>query len=177
MIGCRPYEWIAHNEHKPIVVSGFEPLDLLQSIVMLLRQLKGGEAKVENQYKRVVPWEGNRAALEGHGRGLRAASLLRMARLGLHLAVGTAHPRQATPNGTRNSALGARHPSHRSEGRAVRRGAEGRAEAAQCKLFGRECTPDRPVGALMVSSEGSCAAYHNYEHRKAAMVTSLSQTA
>ena len=60
VIGCRPYEWIAQNERKPIVVSGFEPLDMLQSIVMLLRQLKAGEAKVENQYKRVVPWEGNR---------------------------------------------------------------------------------------------------------------------
>src|SRR6202790_5090031 len=63
VIGCRPYEWIAQNERKPIVVSGFEPLDILQSVVMLLRQLKAGEARVENQYKRVVPWEGNRAAL------------------------------------------------------------------------------------------------------------------
>ncbi len=64
MIGCRPYEWIARNEGKPIVVSGFEPLDILQSIVMLLQQMRRGEAKVENQYKRVVPWEGNRAALK-----------------------------------------------------------------------------------------------------------------
>jgi hydrogenase expression/formation protein HypD len=52
------------NEGKPVVTSGFEPLDLLQSIVMLLRQLRAGEARVENQYKRVVPWEGNRAALK-----------------------------------------------------------------------------------------------------------------
>ena len=59
VIGCRPYEWIAKSEAKPIVVCGFEPLDLLQSIVMLLRQMRNGEAKVENQYKRVVPWEGN----------------------------------------------------------------------------------------------------------------------
>src|SRR5579883_441665 len=63
VIGCRPYEWIAKNEGRPVVVSGFEPLDLLQSIVMVLRQINAGEAKVENQYKRVVPWEGNRAAL------------------------------------------------------------------------------------------------------------------
>ncbi len=55
VIGCRPYEWIAKDQDKPIVVSGFEPLDMLQSIVMLLRQLKKGEARVENQYKRVVP--------------------------------------------------------------------------------------------------------------------------
>ena len=64
VIGCRPYEWIARHEGKPIVVSGFEPLDVLQSVVMLLRQLAAGEAKVENQYRRVVPWEGNRAALK-----------------------------------------------------------------------------------------------------------------
>ena len=63
VIGCRPYEWIARTEHKPIVVSGFEPLDLLQSIVMLLRQLGEGRTEVENQYTRVVPWEGKRAAL------------------------------------------------------------------------------------------------------------------
>ena len=63
VIGCRPYEWIARDEGKPIVVSGFEPLDILQSIVMLLRQMADGRAEVENQYTRVVPWEGNRAAL------------------------------------------------------------------------------------------------------------------
>src|SRR6202045_3273028 len=67
VIGCRPYEWIAQNERKPIVVSGFEPLDMLQSIVMLLRQLQRREATVENQYKRVVPWEGNPAALRAMG--------------------------------------------------------------------------------------------------------------
>jgi hydrogenase expression/formation protein HypD len=64
VIGCRPYGWIANNEGKPIVVAGFEPLDVLQSIVMLLRQLNENQRKVENQYKRVVPWEGNRAALK-----------------------------------------------------------------------------------------------------------------
>ena len=64
VIGCRPYEWVARNEGKPIVVSGFEPVDILQAVVMLLRQLKAGDARVENQYKRVVPWEGNRAALK-----------------------------------------------------------------------------------------------------------------
>ena len=63
VIGCRPYEWIAKNENKPVAVSGFEPLDILQSIVMVLRQLRANESKIENQYKRVVPWEGNRAAL------------------------------------------------------------------------------------------------------------------
>ncbi len=68
VIGCRPYEWIAASEKKPIVVSGFEPLDILQSIAMLLEQFRKGESKVENQYRRVVPWEGNRAALRAMAR-------------------------------------------------------------------------------------------------------------
>src|SRR6201996_122449 len=63
VIGCRPYEFIARDYGKPVVVSGFEPLDILQSLVMVLRQLRAGVAKVENQYSRVVPWEGNLAAL------------------------------------------------------------------------------------------------------------------
>ena len=69
VIGCRPYEWIAKREGKPIVVSGFEPLDILQSVLMVLQQLRNGETKVENQYKRVVPWEGNRRGAEIDCRG------------------------------------------------------------------------------------------------------------
>src|SRR5271155_5334466 len=63
VIGCGTYDWIATEFGKPVVVSGFEPLDILQSIVMLLRQLRDGFATVENQYKRVVPWEGNPVAM------------------------------------------------------------------------------------------------------------------
>jgi hydrogenase expression/formation protein HypD len=64
VIGCRPYEWIARHEGKPIVVSGFEPLDVLQSVVMIVRQMQRCAARVENPYRRVVPWDGNRAALK-----------------------------------------------------------------------------------------------------------------
>jgi hydrogenase expression/formation protein HypD len=172
VIGCRPYEWIAANEHKPIVVSGFEPLDMLQSIVMLLRQLKAGEAKVENQYKRVVPWEGNRAALkamsdvfelrpyfEWRGLGFISQSALR---IGDNYAEFDAEQRFSVP-GVRVT-----DPKAAQCGEVLK----GVLKPAQCKLFGRECTPEHPVGALMVSSEGSCAAYYNYEHRKA-MATSL----
>ncbi len=101
VIGCRPYEWIARDEAKPIVVSGFEPLDLLQSIVMLLRQLGEGRAEVENQYTRVVPWEGNRAALRAMARGVRAPAVLRMARARIHLAVGASDPRRVRRVGRR----------------------------------------------------------------------------
>jgi len=167
VIGCRPYEWIARNEGKPIVVSGFEPVDVLQAIVMLLQQLKAGEAKVENQYKRVVPWEGNRAALkamaevfelrhyfEWRGMGFISQSALRIRD---SYAQWDAEKRFSVP-GVRVT-----DPKAAQCGEVLK----GVLKPVQCKLFGKECTPERPVGALMVSSEGSCAAYYNYEHRKA----------
>jgi len=173
VIGCRPYEWVAANEGKPIVVSGFEPLDLLQSIVMLLRQLRAGESKVENQYKRVVPWEGNRAALsaiaevfelrpyfEWRGLGFISQSALRLRE---EYAQWDAERRFDVPG------IRVTDPKAAQCGEVLK----GVLKPAQCKLFGRECTPENPVGALMVSSEGSCAAYYNYEHRKSALVTSI----
>jgi hydrogenase expression/formation protein HypD len=166
VIGCRPYEWIAQDEGKPVVVSGFEPLDILQSIVMLLLQLRKGEAKVENQYKRVVPWEGNRAALramaevfelrpyfEWRGLGFISQSALKIR---ASYAEWDAEQRFSVP-GVRVT-----DPKAAQCGEVLK----GVLKPAQCKLFGNECTPEQPVGALMVSSEGSCAAYYNYEHHK-----------
>jgi len=166
VIGCRPYEWIARTERKPIVVSGFEPLDMLQSVLMLLRQLRNGEAKVENQYKRVVPWEGNRAALkaiaevfelrnyfEWRGMGFISQSALRVRD---SYAEWDAERRFSVPG------IRVTDPKAAQCGEVLK----GVLKPVQCKLFGNECTPERPVGALMVSSEGSCAAYYNYEHRK-----------
>jgi hydrogenase expression/formation protein HypD len=176
VIGCRPYEWIARDERKPIVVSGFEPLDLLQAVVMLLRQLQAGEAKVENQYARVVPWEGNRAALaamaevfqlrpyfEWRGLGFISQSALRIrdeyAAWDAERVFEVAGVRVTDPKAAQCGEV-----------------LKGVLKPVQCKLFGRECTPERPVGALMVSSEGSCAAYYNYEHRKAAAARSALAT-
>ena len=177
VIGCRPYEWIAANEKKPIVVSGFEPLDILQSIVMLLRQLRDGEARVENQYKRVVPWEGNRAALaamaevfqlrpyfEWRGLGFISQSALRIRDT---YAEWDAEQRFNIPG------LRVTDPKAAQCGEVLK----GVLKPAQCKLFGAECTPEHPIGALMVSSEGSCAAFYNYEHRKAAVLTNISASA
>jgi len=167
VIGCRPYDWIAKDKCKPIVVSGFEPLDILQSILMILRQVRAGESKVENQYKRVVPWEGNRAALramaevfelrpyfEWRGMGFISQSALRIRDT---YAQWDTEQRFSVP-GVRVT-----DPKAAQCGEVLK----GVLKPAQCKLFGRECTPEHPTGALMVSSEGSCAAYHNYEHRKA----------
>jgi hydrogenase expression/formation protein HypD len=178
VIGCRPYEWIARAEGKPVVTSGFEPLDLLQSIVMLLRQLRAGEAKVENQYKRVVPWEGNRAALkamaevfelrphfEWRGLGFISQSALRIRN---EYAEWDSEKRFDVPE-TRVA-----DPKAAQCGEVLK----GVLKPAQCKLFGKECTPEHPIGALMVSSEGSCAAYYNYEYRKtASLVTEISSVA
>jgi hydrogenase expression/formation protein HypD len=173
VIGCRPYEWIARNEGKPIVVSGFEPVDVLQSIVMILRQMRQGESKVENQYKRVVPWEGNRAALramaevfelrpyfEWRGMGFISQSALRLKE---SYAAFDAERRFNVPG------IRVTDPKAAQCGEVLK----GVLKPAQCKLFGRECTPEQPVGALMVSSEGSCAAYFNYEHRKSMVLTTI----
>ena len=177
VIGCRPYEWIARTEGKPIVVAGFEPLDLLHAIVMLLRQLNDGRAAVENQYQRVVPWEGNRAALaalaevfelrpyfEWRGLGFISQSALR---------IRDAFAPWDAERVFRVPGIRVTDPKAAQCGEVLK----GVLKPVQCKLFGRECTPEHPVGALMVSSEGSCAAYYNYEHRKAASAERLAPPA
>src|SRR6202453_2722859 len=177
VIGCRPYDCTAKDERKPVFGSGFEPLDILQSIVMLLRQLRRGEAKVENQYKRVVPWEGNRAALRAMAEVFelrpyfewRGLGFISQSALKIRESYGTwdAEQRFTVPG------IRVTDPKAAQCGEVLK----GVLKPAQCKLFGRECTPEQPVGALMVSSEGSCAAYYNYEHRKANLVTSISASA
>ena len=174
VIGCRPYDWIAKDERKPVVVSGFEPLDILQSIVMLLRQLRNGEAKVENQYKRVVPWEGNRAALramaevfelrpyfEWRGLGFISQSALKIRE---SYGAWDAEQRFTVPG------IRVTDPKAAQCGEVLK----GVLKPAQCKLFAKECTPEHPVGALMVSSEGSCAAYYSYAMRKSPELVQMS---
>jgi hydrogenase expression/formation protein HypD len=160
--GCRPYEFIAGHYGKPVAVAGFEPLDLLEGILMVLRQVRAGEAKVENQYKRIVPWEGNAAALralaavfelrpffEWRGLGFISQSALK---LKSSFADFDAEVRFALPN------------VRVTDPRAAQCGEilKGVLKPPQCKLFGKECNPEHPVGALMVSSEGACAAYYRY---------------
>jgi hydrogenase expression/formation protein HypD len=169
VIGCRPYLFIARNYRKPIVISGFEPVDLLQSMVMILRQLAEGRAEVENQYSRVVPWDGNQAALkamadvfelrpyfEWRGLGFISQSALKISE---KYAEWDAERRFEVP-GVRVT-----DPKAAQCGEVLK----GVLKPHQCKLFGRECTPEHPIGALMVSSEGACAAYYHYIHRAAAV--------
>ena len=119
VIGCRPYEWIAENEHKPIVISGFEPLDLLQSIVMLLHQLNAGQAKVENQYKRVVPWEGNRAALRAMAEVFELRPYFEWRGLGFISQSALRLNRQVCRMGCRAALRGSQRAGHRPQSSAV----------------------------------------------------------
>jgi hydrogenase expression/formation protein HypD len=168
VIGARPYAFIARQYRKPVVISGFEPLDLLQSMVMILRQLRERRADVENQYGRTVPWEGNLPALrvlaevfelrpffEWRGLGFISQSALRL------------RPEYATWDAESRFSVAA---VHVTDPKAAQCGEvlKGVLKPHQCKLFARECTPELPVGALMVSSEGACAAYYNYVHRREA---------
>jgi hydrogenase expression/formation protein HypD len=168
VIGGRPYAFIARDYRKPVVISGFEPLDLLQSIVMILRQLRDGRAEVENQYGRAVPWDGNLPALraladvfelrphfEWRGLGFISQSALRVRP---EFAPWDAEARFALPG------IRVADPKAAQCGEVLK----GVLKPHECKLFGTECTPERPVGALMVSSEGACAAYFSFVHRRSA---------
>jgi hydrogenase expression/formation protein HypD len=167
VIGSRPYNFIARHYNKPVVVTGFEPLDLLQGIAMLLRQLREGRSDVENQYARVVADEGNAAALraldevfelrtffEWRGLGFISQSALKIRS---RYAAWDAERRFDVP------AIDVADPVAAQCGEVLK----GVLKPHQCKLFGRECTPERPVGALMVSSEGACAAYYGRTARRA----------
>jgi hydrogenase expression/formation protein HypD len=165
IIGCRPYEFIARDYCRPVVVSGFEPLDLLQSIAMILRQRHDGQPRVENQYARAVSWDGNvaaqramdavfevRDAFEWRGLGAIPASGLRLA--ADYVDFDAEHCLVADRVATGD-------PATAPCGDVLKGAMKPRA----CRLFGKTCTPETPVGALMVSSEGACAAEYRYALR------------
>ena len=162
VIGSAPYEPFAQAWHKPVVISGFEPLDMMQSILMLVRQVNEGRAEVENQFTRAVNRDGNRAAqavvaevfmlresFEWRGLGEVAYSALRV------------RPAFAAFDAERRYALHYQAvPDHKQcECGAILRGVK---QPTDCKLFGTVCTPENPMGSCMVSSEGSCAAHYTY---------------
>ena len=162
VIGTRPYRFIARDYAKPLVVAGFEPLDVLQSVFMILRQLADGRSEVENQYTRVVREDGNARALEAiaetmelrttfewRGLGFISQSALRLRRA---FADWDAEVRFSVP-GVRVA-----DPKACQCGEVLK----GVIKPWECKVFGTACTPERPIGTCMVSPEGACAAYYNY---------------
>lgn len=162
VIGTTPYDFIAEQYRKPIVVAGFEPLDVLHSIYMVLQQLADGRCEVENQYARVVPTAGNRMAMEAvatvfevrdhfewRGLGSIEHSGLRMRDT---YAAYDAEVKFGVPG------LLVLDPAACQCGEVLK----GTLKPWQCRIFGTACTPESPLGALMVSSEGACAAYYQY---------------
>ncbi len=162
VIGMPPYDLVAQRYGKPMVIAGFEPLDLLQSVAMVLEQLVAGVARVENQYARVVREGGNaraqaaiddvfelRESFEWRGLGEVPSSGLRL------------RERYAAFDAERRYGLVARRVA---DPKACQCGEvlKGALQPWECKVFGTACTPETPIGSCMVSSEGACAAYYNY---------------
>jgi hydrogenase expression/formation protein HypD len=162
VIGARPFEFVPRNYGRPLVISGFEPLDVLQSIRMLLAQLAEGRREVENQYSRVVPLDGNPRALElmaevfalrphfeWRGLGFISQSALRLsdayAELDAEVRWDVPGVRVADPKACQCGEV-----------------LKGVIKPWECKVFGTACTPERAIGTCMVSAEGACAAYFNY---------------
>ncbi len=162
VIGCRPYDFIAREYGKPLVVAGFEPLDILRSIHMLLRQLAEGRSEVENQYARVVPWDGNEKALKVINETMRLRPYFEWRGLGFisHSAL-RVHDTYAEFDAERIFEI----PGGRvADPKACQCGEvlKGVLKPWECKVFGTACTPETPIGTCMVSSEGACAAYYNF---------------
>jgi hydrogenase expression/formation protein HypD len=162
VIGTTPYEFVARHYRRPLVIAGFEPLDILQSLWMVLRQIEDGRAEVENQYGRVVQAGGNAAALRAIARVYELRPYFEWRGLGsidhsgvrfrAEFARFDAEQRFAVPNARIADPLACQCGE-------VLKGA---LKPWQCKVFGTACTPATPLGALMVSSEGACAAYYQY---------------
>ena len=166
VIGTDAYNFIASDFHRPLVVAGFEPLDLLQGVVMLIEQKIAAHSQVENQYRRVVPDAGNLLAQqaiaevfcvngdsEWRGLGVIESS-------GVHL----------TPDYQRFDAEAHFQPAPQQvyDDPRARCGEvlTGRCKPHQCPLFGKTCNPETAFGALMVSSEGACAAWYQYRQQE-----------
>jgi hydrogenase expression/formation protein HypD len=177
VVGNRPYRFVPEVYGKPIVVTGFEPLDILQSVHMLLTQIREGRREVENQYSRVVREEGNPQALallaevfelrphfEWRGLGFISHSALK---LNERYADFDAEVRYQLP-GVRVA-----DPKACQCGEVLK----GVIKPWQCKVFGTACTPETPIGTCMVSPEGACAAYYNFGRLHRETATMVGQSA
>lgn len=162
VIGMRPYTFIARDHRKPVVIAGFEPLDIIQAVLMIVRQVIEGRAEVENQYSRVVRPEGNRKALEAMARTMELRPFFEWRGLGFitHSALKLRPEFAAWDAELRFSVPGIRvaDPKACQCGEVLK----GVIKPWECKVFGTACTPETPIGTCMVSPEGACAAYYNY---------------
>jgi hydrogenase expression/formation protein HypD len=162
IIGSRPYEFFAEEYRKPVVIAGFEPLDVMQAILMLVRQVNQGRAEVENEFTRAVTRDGNlkaqnlvaevfelRRVFEWRGLNQVPYSALRIRAEFAEFDAERRFPVAYRPV-----------PDNKAcECGAILRGVK---RPQDCKLFATVCTPENPMGSCMVSSEGGCAAYYTY---------------
>ncbi len=177
VIGSQPYVHFAQTYRKPVVITGFEPLDVMQGILMLVRQVNSGRAEVENEFSRVVTATGNQAAqkimaevfelresFEWRGLGQVPTSALKIR---LEFAAWDAERKFDLHY--------ASVPDHKQcECGAILRGVK---RPADCKLFGTVCTPESPMGSCMVSNEGACAAHYSYGRFRAVAESDSAQAA
>ena len=162
VIGMRPYNFVARDHHKPVVIAGFEPLDIIQSIYMIVKQIEEGRAEVENQYSRVVRPEGNVKALQAMAQTMELRPFFEWRGLGFitHSAL-KVRPEFADWDAELQYEV----PGLRvADPKACQCGEvlKGVIKPWECKVFGTACTPETPIGTCMVSPEGACAAYFNY---------------
>ena len=162
VIGTRCYEFVTNEYGKPLVVSGFEPLDVLQSVYMIVKQVIEGRSEVENQYARVVPRDGNQKALEAIFEVFEPRDYFEWRGLGSIPRSGMKMRSKYAPF---DAELKFAVPGLRiADPKACQCGEilKGVKKPWECKVFGTACTPETPIGSCMVSSEGACAAYYNF---------------
>lgn len=162
VIGEAPYAPIVAKHEKPMVIAGFEPLDLLQSVSMVLDQLIAGEARVDNQYRRVVRREGNLQAQAVIAEVFEPRETFEWRGLGQIPRSGlTLRPAYARFDAEKRFPI---QSANVADPKACQCGSvlRGALQPWECKVFGTACTPETPIGSCMVSSEGACAAFYNY---------------
>ncbi len=162
IIGSAPYQFVAADHRHPLVIAGFEPLDVLQAILLLIRQINAGEARVENEYTRAVTPEGNRKAQQLMAEVFMLRPRFEWRGLGeLPDSALAIRPEFAEWDAERRFTMPAiQAADHKACACAeVLRGIK---RPQDCKVFGTACTPDHPLGSCMVSAEGACAAHYHY---------------
>ncbi|MER0217456.1 MAG: hydrogenase formation protein HypD [Nitrosomonas sp.] len=162
IIGSQPYEYFAEEFQKPVVIAGFEPLDVMQAILMLIRQINTGRAKVENEFTRAVSLEGNRKAQSLVAEVFELRRTFEWRGLGWvpysALKIKSSYADFDAEQRFRISTISIA-DNKACECGAILRGVK---RPQDCKIFGTVCTPENPVGSCMVSSEGACAAHYSY---------------
>jgi hydrogenase expression/formation protein HypD len=167
VVGCKDYEDLVRDFRAPIVVGGFEPVDILEAVLMLVRQLEAGEAKLENQYVRSVSYQGNLPAQQVMAEVFEVADQ-KWRGIGSILQSGLRLRKEyAAYDANRMfdlSDLSVDEPAECMSAQVL----QGLKKPTDCPAFGMRCTPENPLGAPMVSTEGACAAYYHYRRHMVA---------